>query len=272
MKYTAEQNRIVISGAGVDPDATFGCGQCFRFDKNEDGSWSGVAFSRSAPVSREGDSLVITGITEEEFNTVWRSFLDLDRDYDGMHAAICADPVFAPFADAAAGIHILKQDFWEALASFIFSQNNNIPRIKGIVSRFCEGFGERVEGGYAFPTAERTAALSREDLASLRCGFRDKYLLDAAEKVASGEITEERLASLPTDEARELLMKIKGVGVKVADCTLLYGCGRMEVFPRDVWIKRIEERVMPGGVPEALAPYAGILQQYLYHAGRNLGI
>ena len=169
----------------------------------------------------------------------------------------------------AGGIRILKQEPWETVCSFIISQNNNIPRIKGIIERLCENFGEKIEGGFAFPSAEKIAALSLEELAVIRSGFRAKYILDAARKFASGEISSERLEQLSTDEARSQLMKIYGVGEKVADCVLLFAFARIDAFPKDVWIKRAMEKLFSGDLPECAVPYAGIVQQYIFHFART---
>jgi len=169
----------------------------------------------------------------------------------------------------AGGIRILRQDPWEALCSFIISQNNNIPRIKGIVERLCASFGEEIkEGFYSFPAAEKIATLTLEDLAPLRSGFRAKYILDGAKRVADGEIDLDALKELALDEARQELMKIYGVGEKVADCTLLFGLSHIDAFPKDVWIKKAMAKLFDGSLPECAAPYAGIAQQYIFHYAR----
>ena len=153
--------------------------------------------------------------------------------------------------------------------SFILSQNNNIPRIKGIVERLCRDLGQPLgDGHYAFPTAERLAACSQEELAGARCGFRTKYLLDAARRVADGRLVLREFYTMPIDEAREQLQSIYGVGTKVAECVLLYGFGRMECFPMDVWMKRVMASLFPDGLPAEFTLVAGIAQQYLFHYGR----
>ena len=146
----------------------------------------------------------------------------------------------------APGVRILCQEGFETLISFLFSQNNNVPRIKGIIERLCRSFGDPIgEGLYGFPPPERLAALSEEDLAPLRCGWRGAYVLDAACKVASGTVDLKTVAALPIGEARQALQTIKGVGPKVAECVLLYGLGRLEAFPLDVWMKRAMAQIFP---------------------------
>ncbi|MGN0464068.1 MAG: DNA-3-methyladenine glycosylase family protein, partial [Acutalibacteraceae bacterium] len=139
-----------------------------------------------------------------------------------------------------------------------------------IVRRLCETFGERIgENDYSFPDCETIAARSVEELAPLRAGFRAKYIIDAAQKVSSGEVKLSSLGEMPIEEARSELMKIKGVGAKVAECTLLYGVGKMNAFPVDVWVKRIMAEMYPDGLPECTKGVEGIAQQYLFHWRRR---
>ena len=185
------------------------------------------------------------------------------KQISGIH------PILSEAAEYAPGIRILRQEPWEALCTFIISQNNNIKRIKGIVARLCESFGEEIaRGEYAFPTAKKMSELSVDDLAPLRAGFRNRYLVDAAQKVSSKEVDLKKCFTLPYDEARTELMKITGVGVKVADCTLLFGFHRIEAFPVDVWMKRAMERLFPDMTASDFGEYAGIAQQYIFHYSR----
>ena len=167
------------------------------------------------------------------------------------------------------GIRVLNQEPWETLCSFIISQNNNIKRIKGIIARLCENFGNETENGYTFPAPEKLACLTPEDLSELRAGFRAKYIIDAAQKVTSGEVDLKKLRNLSTDEARAELMKIKGVGPKVADCALLFSHKHISAFPKDVWIKRAMQVLFRGDLPEIAKPYAGIVQQYIFFYARE---
>jgi N-glycosylase/DNA lyase len=137
------------------------------------------------------------------------------------------------------------------------------------VSRLCLTFGDKItEGLFAFPSAERIAGLSLDDLAPLRAGFRAGYILDAAQKVALGQIDFEELFEMPLDDARKQLQIIRGVGPKVADCALLFGCGRLDSFPIDVWIKRVLAKFYPDGFPQEYMIYGGIAQQFLFHYAR----
>ena len=243
-----------------DLTATLECGQCFRWDKQPDGSYRGIAGRRVLCITENH-------LEEAGKDPFWRVYFDLDRDYAAIRDELAqVDPILAKAAAFAPGIRILQQDPWEALCSFIISQNNNIPRIKGIVARLCQAFGEKTASGIlCFPTPDRLARENEEALACLRCGFRARYILDAARKVAGGQIDLESLRTQPLAKAREQLMTIVGVGPKVADCALLYGLHRLDAFPMDVWMKRAMKEWFPGKQPEDFGPYAGIAQQYLFH-------
>lgn len=256
--------------ASFDLAQTLDCGQAFRWQKLEDGSWQGVAFGRMLILRRAEDQLAFS-CPAEDLSQIWRAYFDLDQDYEAQRQALSRlSPALAEAAAFAPGIRILRQDPWEALCSFIMSQNNNIPRIKGMVQRFCQLFGQPIPGSklHAFPTPEAMAALSPQDLAPLRSGYRAGYILDAAQKVASGQLDLEAIAREPAEFGREELRKIKGVGPKVAECALLYGFHKTECFPMDVWMKRAMATLLPGMSPEDFGPSAGLAQQYIFHYSR----
>ncbi len=256
---------------GLDLSLTLDCGQCFRWSENDDGSWHAVVQGKKADVYTENQKLYVCGDGSEGNEKFWQSYFDLGRDYSSVCEKLKTDKWLKKAIEAYPGIRILKQDPWETLCSFIISQNNNIPRIKGIIERLCTFFGEDLGGGdFSFPSAERLAVLSEQDLAPIRSGFRAKYILDAARRVASGETELEKVAAMPIDEARAELQKIKGVGPKVAECALLYGFGRAEAFPVDVWVKRIMQELYPEGLPACTENVEGIAQQYLFHWRRNI--
>lgn len=253
----------------LDLAQTLDCGQSFRWVEREDGGFDGVAFNRSVTVRLDGTDLYIENADESD-RELWHSYFDLGLDYGKIRGEISAiHPILADAAKYAPGIRILRQEPYEALCTFIISQNNNIKRIKGIVQKLCEQFGDRLpDGTYAFPDAEKMASLTADDLAPLRAGFRNRYLVDAARKVADGDVDLEKCRSCDYDEARRELMQITGVGVKVADCTLLFGLHRIEAFPLDVWMKRAMATLFPGMTPGDFGQYAGIAQQYIFHYSR----
>lgn len=250
---------------------TLDCGQAFRWKLSENGKWEGVAFGRFLRIYEAENGIFFEGTSKEEFCSLWKRYFDLERDYSALLKKFSGDDALRGAVSFCSGIRVLRQEPWETLCSFIISQNNNIPRIKGIIERLCDNFGEQIPGGMSFPSAERLNGLTIEALAPLRAGFRAKYILDAAQKVTEREVDFEKIEKMSDDEAREELMKIKGVGKKVADCTLLYGFGRLNVYPVDVWVGRILEELYPNGLPECTEGFKGIAQQYLFHWRRNRG-
>ena len=252
----------------IDLAQTLDCGQAFRWEE-QDGKWQGVAFGKFLELEIKDSVIILYNTTEEDFNNIWCDYFDLERDYGKIITEISTNEILKTASDYGKGIRVLNQEPWETLCSFIISQNNNIKRIKGIIARLCENFGEDMGGYYSFPTAQKIASLTLEDLSVLRSGFRAKYILDAATKVANGEVNLEILKELSVEEARNELMKIKGVGPKVADCALLFSHRHISAFPKDVWIKRAMEVLFGGELPKEAEKYAGIVQQYIFFYARE---
>lgn len=268
----SQENGLLVSGLrDFSLPQILDCGQCFRWTPvdGDETHWQGFAMGRKLSIEQQGENcFFFSPCSIEEFKQIWTPYFDLDCDYTAIKRALCCDPIMREATGYAPGIRVLKQDGWETLCTFIISQNNNIKRIRGIVERFCQLFGEERNGGFDFPTPQRLASATLEDLAPLRAGFRAKYLLDAAQKVASAEVDLSLIPQLPYEEASALLQKIHGVGPKVADCTLLFGFYRLEAFPLDVWMKRAMKTLYPQGLPSEILPYRGIAQQYLFHYSR----
>lgn len=272
MDYIYKDGTMIVKNVtSLDLGETLDCGQSFRWRDNGDGSFTGVAYEKLVTVSIRDKDLHIKNTTEQDFEKIWRNYFDLDLDYDSIRSSIGEiHPVLKEASAYAPGIRILQQEPWEALCTFIISQNNNIKRIKGIVDRLCTTFGNKIGDTdfYTFPKPEILAKLTPDDLAPLRAGFRNKYIIDASRKVATGEVDLEKCKNVPYDDARAELCKIKGVGNKVADCTLLFGMHRIEAFPIDVWMRRAMERLFPNMTGEDFGEYAGIAQQYIFHYAR----
>lgn len=243
-------------------------GQAFRWSHDENNIFSGWAGNRFLRLRQEKDGVTLLGVEEEDV-PLWLGYFDAETDYNAVIEQLSADETLKLAAGANRGLRILRQEPFETLISFIISQNNNIPRIKGIISRLCECFGEECEGGYAFPSAERLSELSEEDLAPLRAGFRNRYILDAARKTMDKTVDLEKIYGMTYDEGKAELKKIVGVGDKVADCILLFAYHKTEAFPMDVWIKRIVAEYYPDGLPECMGEYKGIAQQYLFEYFRT---
>ena len=265
-----------ISGlAHFSVEKIFDCGQCFRFDPDPKGGISGIAMGRYYRfVQEKEDSVKIYNTSKEDVQKNLLRYLSLDRDYEMMNKDIIlrfgSDDTIKKAIERGKGIRILRQEPFETLISFIISQNNNIPRIKGLVEALCKKCGDPIaEGKYAFPKPEAIVELGVEGLRELKVGLRAPYIYDAALRVATGITDLSRIAELDTQNAEAELLKIKGVGPKVAACVLLFGFDKIDNFPVDVWIKRVLEKYYPLGIDiNSLGEYRGLAQQYLFYYER----
>ena len=293
-----ENGLPVVMAEGVelfDVGKVFDCGQCFRFDPVKDSihetEFAGCAFGKYISLAQDGDKLYVYNATVEEYEDLWSSFLGLDRDYCEINENILSlskNPALADAVRLSSGIRILKQDKWEAICSFIISQNNNIPRIKKLVAALCRACGDKIDVSgmeghianahreqeghfYSFPSPERVLSLGISGLAELKTGFRAKYIFDAAEKMVNREIDLDFLENADTEECVKHLCTVKGIGPKVACCALLFGFAKLDAFPIDVWIKKVVLKYFDENFdPASLGEYAGIAQQYLFYYERYL--
>ncbi len=263
MNYKVSGKDIILNEPELDLDQTLDCGQAFRWTKTGDSCYKGYYIDTPLEISKEGELVTFHDTTEEDFLGIWVPYFDLERSYSDIKTLYSADPTLKAACEYSQGIRLLHQDPWECLVSYIFSSNNNITRIKGIISRLVEHYGR-------FPTAEMLAQETPESLEFLRSGFRAKYVIDGAQRVLSGEVDLKRCMSLDYDDAKAELMKIKGVGPKVADCVLLYSLNKIDAWPVDVWIHRVMDTYYPDGLPECMNGTRGIAQLYLFNYIRNL--
>ncbi len=287
MNIIEENNRIVVSGVSdFHPDHTFDNGQCFRWNREDDGSYTGVAFGRAVNINCIDGSIILNNVTRKDFQDIWKDYLDLGRDYGEIKQALSRkDPAMERAIRYGYGMRILKQDKWETLISFILSQNNNIARIKKCVEGLCSAHGSpigiyRDVMRYSFPAPEVLAELRVEDLDLCRLGYRAKYVIETAKQIAAdGGRSLERMEHAPYEEAYEYLLGLSGVGPKVANCILLFSMGKRESFPLDVWIKRVMHQVygieegnlkrMREYAEEHFGQFGGIAQQYLFYYARE---
>lgn len=265
---------ISLENIDFDADATFECGQCFRWNA-DNGVYTGIVDGKVCRV--DGNKV----LCPDGDNAFWKDYFCVDTDYSEVKKRLLkVDPKLAPCIEYGGGIRLLRQPLWETAVSFIISANNNIPRIRKIISGLCESFGDKLEACgnvyYSFPSPQRLAGLDLSDLSHLKAGYRDKYILSAAKYFADGNINAEELSQMPTAEVKKKLTEIKGVGSKVADCIMLFSLGRYEVFPQDVWIKRImsevygtDERSTSEFVSKLYGGLGGYAQQYLYYYYRD---
>ena len=259
-----------------DISQIFDCGQAFRFNKKDNNglTYCGVANSKYIEISTDNDNIIFKGVTSEDFKNIWHNYFDLSTDYQHLIDSFNDDKILYNAAVFSKGIRILKQDNWETLCSFIISQNNNIPRIKGIIENLSCAYGEKIQcfdgkTRYAFPTPQALFNAGVDEIFALKTGFRAKYIFDAAKKVSTGEISLDEIDKMDTKNAIDELMKINGVGPKVASCVALFGYSKFDAFPIDVWVKRILENYYKDGISSHLSgKYAGIAQQYLFYYER----
>lgn len=256
------------------PEHTFDCGQCFRWNREEDGSYTGVAFGKAVNLSYDGKEITLNGATDADVKAIWEDYFDIGRDYSAVKKSISVSPVVKEAVAFGEGIRILKQEFFETLLSFIISQQSSIPKIKSTVEKLASLYGDEIELSgkvyYAFPTPEALRDVTEEDFARLGTGYRAKYLRRAVLGVLEGEISKEKMDRLTTGDARAELLKIYGVGNKVADCILLFSLARFDSFPVDVWINRVIKEDLGGkSGQELFGPYSGFAQQYLFYWKRS---
>ncbi|MBO5313275.1 MAG: DNA-3-methyladenine glycosylase 2 family protein [Clostridia bacterium] len=270
----------------LDIFKTFDCGQSFRIDRvNLFGNkyeFGGVALGRYVVFAQNTpDELIIYNATEEDYKSIWRFYLALDCDYEEINnhiSRVLKSSHMDKAIQVSQGIRILRQDRWESVCSFIISQNNNIPRIKKIIANMCEKYGESISflGNtyYKFPTPEKLLEAGEEGIFQLKTGFRAKYIIDACRLIIDGTVSLDRVyEETDFDRCLNELCQIKGVGLKVASCALLFGFDKTEAFPIDVWMKRALEKYFPNGIDlQGLGKCAGIAQQYLFYYEKYIQI
>lgn len=233
-------------------------GQCFRWRALGGGAYEIHSSGRAITARQTAPDTVTVSCGQDDWRDVWFKYFDMDNDYASCAAAVDpGDEYLRAAAEAARGLRMLRQDFWETLVSFIISQNNNIPRITGILARLCALCG-------GFPEPNALAALSVEELTGCGLGYRAAYIKRAAQQYLSDK-PDGFVHGYDYAEAREYLTSYHGVGPKVADCVCLYGLGHRDAFPRDVWVKRIEAERYGGRFPQERYPgFAGVLQLFMF--------
>lgn len=250
------------------------CGQIFRYEKQEDGAYRVYSKDKTALIRQDENEAVIYTDSPQYFE----KFFDLDRNYLEIKTKLMDKPFMKEAIEYGGGIRILNQDKWEMLISFIISANNHIPRIKGIIQRLCENLGEDMGDHYAFPTPEKMAQKDETFYAGIGAGYRAKYLAKTARDVADG-FDLEGIAQLDGEAAGKRLCSLLGVGGKVADCILLFGYHKQDVFPVDTWIRKVYADIVGDGemnnkamrrkLIEIYGEYSGYAQQYLFFNKRD---
>lgn len=270
----------------------FECGQCFRWNKEEDGSYTGVFANNVINVSKTTKGIYFKGVCEKDIVNTVIDYFDLDRDYNEIKRKLAkVDNNMKESIRYGEGIRILNQDLWETIISFIISANNNIPRIKGIIERLSKKYGKEIEYNnkkyYTFPTAEELKDVSVQEYRKLGLGFRDIRLYETTKMILNKDVDISKLNEIKdTNQVRDELLKLSGVGPKVADCILLFSTlKRFDVFPIDVWVRRVmndlyihkedEKNVSKKEIlklaNDKFGNLEGIAQQYLFYWRRELG-
>ncbi len=282
VKWDIKNHTISIKNfMHFDPVQTFECGQCFRWTPHENNRWIGVVKGHIMNLEWNGRDMVLHSTTEKDFLEIWYPYFDLGRDYGVIKERLSEkDPVMAKAISFGQGIRLLKQDFTEILISFLVSQNNGIPRIRQIIESLSLNFGEPIDPeqrAFAFPTMERLVELELEALKVVRAGYRDKYIHRVSRQLYNKEVD---LSVIMEDRSssREELLKLYGVGEKVADCILLFSGIRYDTFPVDRWVKRVMAELYLGYeasyeelnafARERFGDLAGFAQQYLFYYAR----
>ncbi|MCC3870132.1 DNA-3-methyladenine glycosylase family protein [Terrisporobacter mayombei] len=290
MNIIEKDNKIILEGISddFDPQHVFDCGQCFRWLKEEDSSYTGVVQGRVINVKKENDLIIFDNTNKEDFDNIWFDYFDLGRDYSEIKNELkIMDEYLEKATEFGQGIRILQQDGWEMLISFIISANNRIPMIQRAINNLSERYGKfvgeyRGKKHYAFPTPEELSQASVEDIRACQTGFRDKYIKSVVDYVSENNEDVLSYRELNTDECINELVRFNGVGPKVADCIALFGMQKYDTFPVDVWVKRVMEEFyveenlsLPKIRKFALEKFgdlAGFSQQYLFYYARELGI
>lgn len=285
-----EQGYILENCKSFEPEHIFECGQCFRWNKQKDGSYTGIFKQNVVNVKKADNKIIFRGICKENIKDECIKYFDLNTNYDNIKSKLSnVDNYLKTSIEYGEGIRILNQDLWETLISFIISANNNIPRIKGIIERISKSYGEKIVWDkaeyYTFPTPQELSKASVEDLRNIGLGFRDVRVYETTKIINENpnklkELEDEK----DVNKLREELLKFPGVGPKVADCVMLFSTlKKLEVFPIDVWVRRVmnelyiknddETKINKKEIEElAKTKYgnlAGIAQQYLFYWRRG---
>lgn len=283
-------NKYIIENVdSFNIEQIFKCGQAFRWIEEENGSFTNIAHGKVINIEKKDNNIIINNSSEDDYNNIWRNYFDMDRNYKILKEKLSKDDILKKCIEYGNGIRVLNQEPFEIIITFIISANNQIPRIQKSVNKIAQMYGKKIDYNnkeyYGFPSPEELAKAKTEDLREFaKVGFRDERIVESAKIIANNEINIESLYTMELEEARKELMKLPGVGPKVADCCLLFAFKRSESFPVDVWIKRVMEelylhkdtnknRIADEG-RRLFGKDAGLAQQYLFYYGREnkLGI
>ncbi len=285
-----EQQYILKNVKSFEPKHIFECGQCFRWDEEPNGSYTGIVKNNVINVEKVENTITFSSFGADNLKELVTDYFDLNRNYEEIKEKLAKiDKYLANSIEYGSGIRILNQDLWETIISFIISANNNIPRIKGIINKISQKYGNKIEWKgkdyYTFPTVESLSKASVEDLRNLGLGFRDVRVYETTHKILEKQVDLEELhQEKDTQKVRDTLLTLSGVGPKVADCILLFSTlKRFDVFPIDVWVRRVmnelyiknedetkvNKRDIEKLAKEKYGNLEGLAQQYLFYWKRD---
>lgn len=291
------ENGVVVKDVkNFELEHIFDCGQCFRWHKQEDSNYIGVAFGKVIEVEKRDNDVILYNTDEEEFKNIWAEYFDLYRDYSEIKEVLSKDPLLNEAVQFGYGIRLLKQDPFELIVSFIISANNRIPMIKRAIERISSKWGETLEYKgkeyYSFPSIEQLSKVLEEELEKCGTGFRAKYIKDTINKIYLNKIASKEgyseeydidwIKSQTDDSCHKELQKFMGIGPKVADCIMLFSMQKYSAFPVDVWVKRAMQhfylapdvslkKIRDFGVNK-FGELSGFAQQYLFYYARENNI
>ena len=286
-----EQNMLIRNVKSFNLEHIFECGQCFRWNKNEDGGYTGVVKENVINIRMVDNDVYVKSYGNDDLKSLFNDYFDMNRDYEKIKSELRKiDEHMDKSITYGDGIRLLNQNLWETIISFIISANNNIPRIKGIIERISKRYGNRIKWDgveyYTFPTPEQLSKASVEDLRNLGLGFRDVRVFETTQMVVNNEVDFDNLHSeKDTQIVRDELLKLPGVGPKVSDCILLFSTlKRFDVFPIDVWVRRVmndlyihnedenkvDKKLVLSLANEKFGNLQGIAQQYLFFWKRGV--
>ena len=285
-----EQKYILKNISSFEPKHIFECGQCFRWEKEDDGSYTGIVKNNVINVKKVNNEIIFNSIGADNLEELVKEYFDLERNYEDIKNTLSKVDIYLENSiNYGNGIRILNQDLWETIISFIISANNNIPRIKGIINRLSYKYGNKIiwnnKEYYTFPTVESLSKATVEELRKTGLGFRDIRVYETTQKILNKQVDLEELhKEKDTKKIREILLTLSGVGPKVADCILLFSTlKRFDVFPIDVWVRRVmndlyiknedeskvDKKEIEKLAKEKYGNLEGIAQQYLFYWKRD---
>lgn len=280
-----DNNKIIIENLeDFDPKHIFECGQAFRWKREDDGSYTTIAYKKVINVKKEDNKVIFSNTNRQDFLEIWYDYFDLARDYGNIKESLSIDPILNEATEYGHGIRILNQEPFETIISFIISANNQIPRIKRSIELISQYYGDHIEGDYyAFPRPDQLSKVDMEELKSIsRVGFRTERIINTAKIIDNGEINLDSIFQVDRNTGKEVLMTLPGVGTKVSDCILLFAFAKDDAFPVDVWVKRVMEhfylkkdtniKYIGEEGARLFGKLAGFAQQYLFYYAREEGI